>query len=396
MIKIVFTSKEKVTDTLIFDIKYTIIMAIYEKKVELIELFYDLIFEYAISKLTALISEPVSGTIPLSSFFVYLITSFVILQAWLYFTNYVNRYGQWKWFDYALAIVNMIAVIYMANTITTHWDGMLVPFNISMLVMLLTVVCLYSIQDRKQENKNNAARNSIQILSIVCTIYVIALVAILLNLSSYVIWIDVVAVITGAFLPFFLKGNFDKSIINFPHLVERFELLTIITFGEAVVGMTHFFDVTSFNPMPILVFIIVLSMFGAYVIQIHNLMNHHRVERSLRLMFSHYFVIISINLMTVAFELLHSGEVNPILESCLIIVSLVIFYTSIMANRPYYKDEVKFLKSDAIKMILLTLIGALIILIFMENVYLFLAGVLVITLANFSILAAIQKKYLKD
>ena len=160
--------------------------------------------------------------------------------------------------------------------------------------------------------------------------------------------------------------------------------------------MTHFFDVTSFNPMPILVFIIVLSMFGAYVIQIHNLMNHHRVERSLRLMFSHYFVIISINLMTVAFELLHSGEVNPILESCLIIVSLVIFYTSIMANRPYYNDEVKFLKNDAIKMILLTLIGALIILIFMDNVYLFLAGVLVITLANFSILAAIQKKYLKD
>ncbi len=395
MIKIVFTSKEKVTDTLIFDIKYTIIMAIYEKKVELIELFYDLIFVYAISKLTALISEPVSGTIPLSSFFVYLITSFVILQAWLYFTNYVNRYGQWKWFDYALAIVNMIAVIYMANTITTHWDGMLVPFNISMLVMLLTVLGLYLIQYKNQDN-NSAALNSIQILSIVCTIYVIALVAILLNLSSYVIWIDVVAVITGAFLPFFLKGNFDKSIINFPHLVERFELLTIITFGEAVVGMTHFFDVTSFNPMPILVFIIVLSMFGAYVIQIHNLMNHHRVERSLRLMFSHYFVIISINLMTVAFELLHSGEVNPILESCLIIVSLVIFYTSIMANRPYYNDEVKFLKNDAIKMILLTLIGALIILIFMDNVYLFLAGVLVITLANFSILAAIQKKYLKD
>ena len=365
-------------------------MAIVEKKVELIELFYDLIFVYAISKLTALISEPVNGTIPLWSFFVYLITSFVILQAWLYFTNYVNRYGRWKWFDYALAIVNMIAVIYMANTITTQWDGMLVPFNISMLVMLLTVLGLYLIQYKKEDN-NSAALNSIQILSIVCTIYVIALVAIILNLSGYVIWIDVVAVITGAFLPFFLKGNFDKSIINFPHLVERFELLTIITFGEAVVGMTHFFDVTSFNPMPILVFIIVSSMFGAYVIQIHNLMNHHRVERSLRLMFSHYFVIISINLMTVAFELLHSGEVNHLLESCLIIVSLVIFYTSIMANRPYYKDEVRFLNSDAIKMILSIIIGALIIVIFMDNVYLFLAGVLVITLANFSILACIQK-----
>lgn len=369
-------------------------MAIVEKKVELIELFYDLIFVYAISQLTALISEPVNGSIPLYSFFVYMITSFVILQAWLYFTNYVNRYGKWKWFDYALAIVNMIAVIYMANTITTHWEGMIVPFNISMLVMLLTVVGLYSIQYIKREN-NNAARNSLQILSIVCTIYVIALIAILLNLSAYVIWIDVVAVITGAFLPFFLKGDFDKSIINFPHLVERFELLTIITFGEAVVGMTHFFDVTSFDIMPILVFVIVLSMFGAYVVQIHNLMNHHREERSLRLMFSHYFVIISINLMTVAFELLHSGEVNHLLESGLMIVSLVIFYISIMANRPYYKESVEFSKTDSLKMILSTVIGALIICLFMDNVYIFLAGVLVITLGNLSTLVIVQKKFLK-
>ena len=66
-------------------------MAIVEKKVELIELFYDLIFVYAISKLTALISEPVNGTVAPDSFFIYIITSFVILQAWLYFTNYVNR-----------------------------------------------------------------------------------------------------------------------------------------------------------------------------------------------------------------------------------------------------------------------------------------------------------------
>ena len=56
------------------------------KPVELIELFYDLIFVYAISKLTALISEPIGGIIPPYNFFAYLITSFVILQAWLYFT----------------------------------------------------------------------------------------------------------------------------------------------------------------------------------------------------------------------------------------------------------------------------------------------------------------------
>lgn len=369
-------------------------MAIFKKNVELIELFYDLIFVYAISKLTALISEPINGTIPIDSFFIYIITSFVILQAWLYFTNYVNRYGTWQWYDYILAIVNMIAVIFMANTINTQWNQMFLPFNISMLVMLLTVVVLYSIQVKKHNTFNIAAGNSIQILSIVCSIYVIALLAILFNFNDYVIWIDVVAVITGAFLPFFLKGNFDEGVINFPHLVERFELLTIITFGEAVVGMTYFFDVTRFNFIPIFVFLIIFSLFGSYVIQIHNLVNHNRVERSLRLMFSHYFIIISINLMTVAFELLHSGKVNPILESCLIIFSLIIFYISIIANKSYYRDNVKFLKNDLLKMILFTLIGILMICIFVTNIYLFLIGVLIITLGNFYVLANIQKRYL--
>jgi low temperature requirement protein LtrA len=73
--------------------------------------------------------------------------------------------------------------------------------------------------------------------------------------------LNVLAVILGAFLPFFIRGQFNKSIINFPHLVERFELLTIITFGEAIVGLSHFFDVSNFSFVPILVFLIVLTMF---------------------------------------------------------------------------------------------------------------------------------------
>lgn len=54
-------------------------MAVKEKRVELIELFYDLIFVYAISRLTSLISEPINGRIDLNALFVYVITSFVIL-----------------------------------------------------------------------------------------------------------------------------------------------------------------------------------------------------------------------------------------------------------------------------------------------------------------------------
>ncbi len=235
----------------------------------------------------------------------------------------------------------------MANTISPNWAAMSFTFNLAMLVMLLTVVILYVIQARREHSLQGAAGNSIFILSIVCTVYLIAILSIIFNVNThYILMLDVVAVLGGAFLSFFIQGHFDKSIISFPHLVECFELLTIIRFGEAIVGLTHFFDVSNFTPVPILVFFIVLTMFGSYVVQIHNLMEHMRVERSLRLMFSHYFVVISINLVTVALELIHSGEVNPVFASVLMIVSLVIFYISITANKQYFKENIKLTKKD--------------------------------------------------
>ena len=367
-------------------------MEVVKKPVQLIELFYDLIFVFAISQLTGLINEPIGGIIPPYNFFAYLITCFVILQAWLYFTNYVNRYGQWKSYDYILVCVNMIAAIFMANTISLDWASMYFAFDISMLIMLLTVVILYAIQARKEKSMSGAAGNSISILSVVCTIYVIAILCHIFSFEDYVIWINVLAVLTGAFLPFFLKGNFDKSIINFPHLVERFELLTIITFGEAVVGLTHFFDVTNFNFVPILVFLIVITMFGSYVVQIHRLMQRDRIERSLRLMFSHYFIIISINLVTVALELIHSGEVNYYFVSVLMIVSLIVFYISILANSQYYRKNVELTRKDLLLMIIVTVCGTAVIFIFISNLYAFLFGTLIITFANFEILLI---KYLK-
>ncbi|WP_407381026.1 low temperature requirement protein A [Methanobrevibacter sp.] len=363
---------------------------IVKKEVKLIELFYDLLYVYAISQLTSLVNEPVGDIIPLSSIFVYIITSFVILQAWLYFTNYVNRYGEWKGYEYVIACINMIAVIFMTNTISTHLNEMLLPFNVSMLIMLLTVIALYSVHAHREKSLQGAAGNSIKILIVVCTIYVIAILAILAGFSN-IIWIDVVAVLCGAFLPFFIKGKFNKNIINFPHLVERFELLTIITFGEAIVGMTHFFDVNNLSLIPILVFLIIITMFGCYVVQIHELMSHFRQERSLRLMFSHYFVIISINLMTVAFELLHSGHVNHLFNAALIIISLIVFYVSIMANKEYYADGVLLARNDIFRMILFIIIGACVILLFLDNIYAFLIGSLIITAGNLHIL--VKKLY---
>ena len=360
-------------------------MAVKEKKVELIELFYDLIFVFAISKLTSLISQPVNDFIPPVYFFQYIITSFVILQAWLYFTNYVNRYCRWEWYDYIIICVNMISVIFMANMISLDWASMYLVFDIAMIVILSTIGLLYSIHIKKDKDNNAAAKNSVEILTIVCSIYLVAIVCCFLKLWTFVTLFNVLAILAGAFLPFFIRGDFDESIISFPHLVERFELLTIITFGEAIVGLTHFFDVNSFSLIPIFVFLIVLTMFGAYVVQIHRLVNHLRVERSLRLMFSHYFIVISINLGTVAFELLYEGDVNHYWTCILMIASLALFYISMLANKVYYKDMYSLTKKDVGMMSILFLISSSLMLMFLNNFYVFLIANLIMLQDKFRI-----------
>ncbi len=356
-----------------------------EKKVELIELFYDLIYVYAISRLTALIGLSSDGGFPVKDLLRYLVLFFVILQAWLYLTNYVNRYGKWKWYEYGLTVINMVAAVYLSNTISTAWEDNYVPFNLAMLIMLLTVAALYGIQI-KEKNQPEAALNSIRILLIVCAVYVIGIVCIFLNLSQLVIWLDVIAILLGAFLPFFLRGNFDQSIISFPHLAERFELLTIITFGEGVVGMTSYFDVEHFRILPILIFAVIITMFGSYVVQIHYLMEHQRVERALHLMFSHYFIVISINLMTVGIHMLYQVNTVPGSLPVMMILAEIVFYVSMFVNCRYYKDGISLVKTDIGILAILQLVGIMVIVVGRSSVYGIMLGILLITAGSFSVL----------
>lgn len=363
-------------------------MEVKEKKVELIELFYDLIYVYAISRLTLLIEEPVNGIIPLFGFLRYIVVCFVILQTWLYLTNYVNRYGRWKWYEYALTVINMTGAVYMANTIFTEWSEISLTFTLAMLVMLLCVVAMYFIQLRIKEQNTDAAKNSLTILTVVCLLYFAAFLASVMNENLVVIWIDVVAVLVGAFIPFIIRGHFDAGIISFPHLAERLELITIITFGEGVVGMTDFFDVTHFSMSPVLVFAVMLALFGCYVVQIHYLCNHHRVDRSLRLMYSHYFIVIAVNLVTVAFKFLENPEANPMFTAILMIGALVLFYISIYSNKVYYYEKFEFGLKDMVAASVFLLIGGTIMLNFTG--IMFLVGALIATGGNFVMLL---KKY---
>ena len=146
-------------------------------------------------------------------------------------------------------------------------------------------------------------------------------------------------------------------------------------------------ELRNFSMVPICIFAIILSLFGCYVLQLHELCDHHRVDRSLRLMFSHYFIVIAINLITVDIKLFQNPESSHTFVAVLMVAALLMFFIAIFSDSIYYGKGYSFAKKDMLLSAALMLIGGLIILIPRQAMYAYLIGTLVVTIGIFALLA---------
>ena len=71
------------------------------KRVEFSELFYDLVFVFAISKVTTLIDHLHNGILTWNSFLDFFIATLFLIDSWMIQTDYTNRYGKNSLFNYS-------------------------------------------------------------------------------------------------------------------------------------------------------------------------------------------------------------------------------------------------------------------------------------------------------
>lgn len=184
------------------------------KPVGMFELFYDLVFVYAISKITAMIHHPVNGSIPLLTYAQFLLVVIVVMQVWFYQTLYFNRYNQNRFFDIVGLLFNMFVTVYLANNINTEWRITFQYFNLAMIAMLVDLIMQYWLGVEKDDNNDN--RTFILILAIELILVIFGVV---LGYERGV-YLAIVGYVIGLILPFVLYHRFQAKKVNFPHLVE--------------------------------------------------------------------------------------------------------------------------------------------------------------------------------
>lgn len=356
-----------------------------EQSVSLLELFYDLIFVYAISQVTGIIHTPDYGVETLVD---YVISSYVVLRAWLHMTNYINRFGRTRRTNVVL-VVNMCAAVLMSTAIAGRWTDDLSLINETLVVMLGSVAIMYTSHLNDGPNERVMAIYSLKTIVPGCVIYFVAGLCAAFISPNVGLLLDALAILWSIFGPALIAPRYtlDLSLISFPHLVERFELITIVTFGEAVVTVAEVFRLVGFGVWSVLTFLDVVAMFGCYVVLMHNLTDHTRRHRGMRLIYCHFFVVMSVNLFTVSINLLAEGGYTRPRICVLAAIALALFYVCLSLLSHYHRKEATFtaaehamLAGSAVVGIVITLLGT------PGGITVFLAGPLVAATGCFVVL----------
>lgn len=312
------------------------------KPVGMFELFYDLVFVYAISRITAVIHHPVSGSISVVTYLQFLLIVIVVMQIWLYQSLYFNRYSQNRFFDICGLLFNMFVAVYLANNINTNWHITFQYFNLAMIAMLMDLIMQYWLGVEK--NKSNDNHIFILILGLELALVIIG---ILLG-YDHGVYLAILGYLVGFLAPLVFYNKFNAKKVNFPHLVERASLIVIIAFGEAVVNLTSYFN----NKTPLIyaisLFLSLTMMFASYVLFSEKVINHHQLSKGFVLMYSHVLLIIAILMMTATTIYLNLKEMNTAFLALFLTASMGLYYIALLLNGVYSKKSCKFNLKDLV------------------------------------------------
>lgn len=350
------------------------------KRVEFSELFYDLVFVFAISKATALIHPFHSGVVAWDSLLDFFISVMVIINSWMIQTIYTNRYGTNSLFNMVIMFINMGLMLFMSNMIGYNWQQWFYYTCWAVGTLTLTLFFQYLVEFFR-ESTDNTDRESIKGFLWLTGlgslgVYLAALFPIYVG-----VYIFIASILLTFIVPIFLITKDEHFQVNLPHLIERVSLLVIITFGEMVVGLASFFTVENFSIYSVLNFVIMLSLFLFYFGEFDHAIDEGSSQKGLFVIYSHYPIFIGLMLMTVSMGYLLNPEANLLVAISFFYIGIGLFQAAVLANGPYNKNYLRYPRSYYCAQATLYLAALILSLLFASNPITVLSIATIFTLA---------------
>ena len=331
-----------------------------EKKVEYIELVYDLIFVYIIGRNNSLVSEFTGGFIEPEAYLTYVVCTLITIQVWYITTLFINRYGSNSHTDHLCLFINMFLLYYMADGISVHWEHSFYRFNIAWMLINANMGIQYyikyrqivskelspsltispsdplteSLQELKEESSNIlyfVKMQVVMVLLIAAGIMIYRLTGI--PLTPLALVGSIIMVISG-------RKNLDYAALDFAHLAERIMLYIVFTFGEMIIAISGYFSggftILSFY-YALCAFLIVVGLFTSYGFFYDHLLDTELKVSGNIYMILHVVIIMALSNLTMALEFMREHEIAEVPKNLYLIASFAVFYIFLFSLAPFTK-----------------------------------------------------------
>jgi len=263
------------------------------KKANWLELLFDLIFVYAVSKATHILAH--DGHVGLSQYITFILVMIPIWWIWTGHTLFATRFDTEDTTQRILTLFTMLAVVFWTAFINADFDKYYHGYLLFYVVIRLTLVSMYLNAARKNPLAKPIAKR-------LGTGFSLGLAVASLSLffeppyRYVVLYLGIgIEIITPLLSRHCLKATPVKS----HHLPERYGLLTIILLGESVILLATNLTETPWSIIvvitTILGFIIIATLWWLYF----DLTEHHTLGKKLgtgqRIIYGHLFVYMGLS-----------------------------------------------------------------------------------------------------
>ena len=336
------------------------------KRVEFSELFYDLVFVFAISKVTTLIDHLHNGILTWNSFLDFFIATLFLIDSWMIQTDYTNRYGKNSLFNMVIMFIKMGLLLFIANMIGPDWQQYFHYLCWAIGTLTLTLFFQYLVEFFRKST-DDAHRESIKGFLWITglrslEIYLAALLPIYIG-----VYILYASILLTFITPITSISKDEHYQVNLPHLIERISLLVIIMFGEMITELANFFTIENFSIYSVLYFIIMISLFLFYFGQFDHAIDEKSNQKGLFLIYSHYPIFIGLLMMTVSMSFLLNPEANLLFATSFFYIGIGLFQAAVLANGPYNKNYLRYSRSYYCAQATLYLAALILSLVFASN-----------------------------
>lgn len=305
-----------------------------EKKVEYIELIYDLIFVYIIGRNNLLLHNFENGFVAPAAFMAYIMTTLAVIQIWNYTTYYVNIYGRHSVREHIFLFVNMFLLYFIGEGTRVDWQTYHMQYHIAWALILVNIGIqyLFELGNYKTEKQNRK-----QILKMARILFVEALIVaadIPVYEMTQTTWLSLIAILFGMFSVLLFGQKSSGDFVDFPHLSERAMLYVVFTFGEMIIGISSYFEGEfSLNGtyFALMAFLIVVGLFLSYGMFYDHIINREKKTNGLSYMLLHIFIIFALNNITNGLEFMREEEIMLLPKIIFLVISFLLYFGFLFA-----------------------------------------------------------------